>query len=73
MLIHHRSVMMPPMMTTITTPQRQLSRVFEIVIRIRVGRGSWPPSVTNSFLKMGTITTIMIKKMMAMTETTTIG
>ena len=72
-LIHQRSVMTPPMMTATTRPARQLINVLEIVIKIRVGRGSWPPRVENNFLKMGTITTIMTRKMMAMTETTTIG
>ena len=65
MLIHQRRVMIPPMMAAITRPHFQLSKVFEIVIRICVGRGSFPPRVVNSFLKMGTITTIITKKMVA--------
>ena len=48
-------------MTTISTSQ--LIRTFEILIRIWVGSGSWPPRLANSFLKIGTISVIMTMKM----------
>ena len=41
--------------------------IFEILMTIRVGRGSFPPNAVNSFEKTGTMKTIMAVKMITMT------
>src|SRR5579875_3186839 len=72
-LIHRRNSTTPMPTNRMTRPTRQLARVGEIEVKVRVGFGSWPPKLVKSFLKMGTMTTIITVTMMAITETTITG
>ena len=61
--IHFRRPMMPPTMTAMTTSTHTLVMICEILMRTRVGNGSFPPRVVNRFWNTGTMKTIMAVKM----------